>query len=182
MNYEKPVEIAPGVYWVGYVIQDDPLQCHVYLIDNGSESILIILYSADFEEILLTIFEKMKNYVNNIQSITIINNTVSFTVNEKEIKFLKLKKLNNDLYKKSITDNLTGLYNRNLLFEVLDKKISKSRRYKYPLSIAIIDLDFFKKVNDTYGHLTGDCLLKEFSILLKKNFRSSDIIARYGCE
>ena len=82
----------------------------------------------------------------------------------------------------SITDPLTGLYNRTFLIENLEKKILEAKRYNFPLSIAMIDVDYFKKVNDTYGHLTGDCLLKELAFLLKKNFRGSDTIARYGGE
>jgi two-component system cell cycle response regulator len=67
-------------------------------------------------------------------------------------------------------------------FEALNKKIKEVQRYNFPLSIAMIDIDFFKKINDTYGHLTGDCILKELALLLKENFRESDIIARYGGE
>ena len=95
---------------------------------------------------------------------------------------LNLKKKEEELYEKSITDALTGLYNRGFFMEFLEKKLLESKRYEFPLSLAMIDIDFFKKINDTYGHLTGDCILKEFSLLLKKNFRGSDIVARYGGE
>ncbi len=101
---------------------------------------------------------------------------------KKEIMILDLKKKEEKLYEKAITDSLTGLYNRNFLLEFLEKKISESKRYKFPISLALIDIDFFKKINDTYGHLTGDCVLKEISLLLKRHFRGSDIVARYGGE
>jgi len=101
---------------------------------------------------------------------------------KKEITFLELKKKEEELYEKAITDPLTNLYNRTFLQEFLEKKFLEAKRYNFPLSIAMIDIDFFKKINDTYGHLTGDCVLKELALLLKKAFRGSDIVARYGGE
>jgi len=101
---------------------------------------------------------------------------------QKEIMILDLKEKEEKLYEKSITDALTTLYNRAFLMEFLEKKLLEANRYDFPLSLAIIDIDFFKKINDTYGHLTGDCVLKELALLLKKNFRGSDVVARYGGE
>ncbi len=101
---------------------------------------------------------------------------------KKEIAFDNLKEKEQELYEKSITDPLTKLYNRNYLIEFLENKIKESKRYNFPFSIAMIDIDFFKKVNDTYGHLIGDCVLKTLSLNLKKHFRNSDMVARYGGE
>ncbi len=101
---------------------------------------------------------------------------------EKEILLKDLEENNEILYKKAVTDALTGVYNREFMKEFLDKKIKEAKRYNFPLSIAMIDIDFFKKINDTYGHLTGDCVLKELSNLLQQNFRGSDTIIRYGGE
>ena len=101
---------------------------------------------------------------------------------EKELMLKELEVNNKKLYEKSITDPLTGLYNREYMIEYLKKKIEEAKRYKFPLSIAMIDIDFFKKINDTYGHLIGDCVLKELSNLLKNNFRDSDVVVRYGGE
>jgi diguanylate cyclase (GGDEF)-like protein len=101
---------------------------------------------------------------------------------EKELILRELENNNKKLYEKSITDSLTTLYNREYMREFLNKKIEEVKRYKFPLSIAMIDIDHFKKINDTYGHLIGDCVLKEIATLLKCNFRDSDIVARYGGE
>jgi len=100
----------------------------------------------------------------------------------KEIMLRDLEKNNKILYEKAVRDSLTGLYNREYMKEFLENKINEAIRYKFPLSIAMIDIDFFKKINDTYGHLIGDCVLKELSQLLLENFRNSDTIIRYGGE
>jgi len=101
---------------------------------------------------------------------------------EKELILRELEDNNKKLYEKSITDPLTKLYNREYMKEFLSQKIQEAKRYKFPLSVAMIDIDFFKKVNDTYGHLIGDCVLKELSDILRENFRGSDIASRYGGE
>jgi len=101
---------------------------------------------------------------------------------EKELILRELENKNKELYEKSITDPLTKLYNRQYMQEYLQTKIKEAKRYKFPVSVAMIDIDFFKKINDTYGHLIGDCVLKEMANLLKSNFRGSDIVARYGGE
>ncbi len=101
---------------------------------------------------------------------------------QKELMLRELENQNKLLYEKSITDPLTGLYNREYLNSYLQLKIQEAKKNSLPLSIAIIDIDFFKKINDTYGHLIGDCILREISNILKENFRSSDIVARYGGE
>ena len=101
---------------------------------------------------------------------------------EKEIILIELKKRSLYFEKKSLTDSLTELYNREFMKEYLNKKIKEAKRYSFPLSVAIIDIDFFKKINDTYGHLIGDCVLRELSNLIKGFFRGSDVTIRYGGE
>ncbi len=82
----------------------------------------------------------------------------------------------------SLTDSLTGLYNRRYLMDMLEREYSRSKRYEKPLSIGMLDIDFFKKVNDTYGHQAGDYLLKEITATIKTRLRKCDIIFRYGGE
>ena len=82
----------------------------------------------------------------------------------------------------SLTDSLTGLFNRRYLMEMLEREYSRSKRYKTDLGLALIDIDFFKKINDTYGHQAGDFMLKEITSIIKKMLRKSDIIFRYGGE
>lgn len=82
----------------------------------------------------------------------------------------------------SITDSLTGLFNRRYLYERLGEALSESRRHDYPLSLVIVDIDNFKQVNDTMGHQQGDHILREIGAILRKNTREHDLWARYGGE
>ena len=92
------------------------------------------------------------------------------------------KKAEEALREMSIRDSLTGLINRRHLFERLEELIEKHLRKKRNLSVAIIDLDYFKNVNDTIGHLAGDHILKEFAAFLQSRVRKYDLLARYGGE
>ena len=82
----------------------------------------------------------------------------------------------------AIRDDLTGLHNRRYFNERLMDELERARRYDEPLSLIILDIDHFKNVNDTYGHVVGDNVLVWFSSLIKKKHRNSDVIARYGGE
>ena len=82
----------------------------------------------------------------------------------------------------SITDSLTGLFNRHKLEDVLSHEIARFKRYKTNFSVMLFDIDFFKKVNDTYGHLAGDDVLIKLSDILKQNGRATDFISRWGGE
>jgi diguanylate cyclase (GGDEF)-like protein len=80
------------------------------------------------------------------------------------------------------TDELTGALNRRYIIKALNNEISRSHCAGTPISIAIIDLDFFKRINDTYGHPAGDAVLKTFAIALSANLREVDALGRYGGE
>ena len=83
---------------------------------------------------------------------------------------------------KARTDTLTGLPNRAAYDDHLDKEFERWARYQQGFSVAIGDLDFFKRINDTYGHLAGDKVLRLISRVLTKNLRASDFVARFGGE
>ncbi|HJX49897.1 MAG TPA: GGDEF domain-containing protein [Candidatus Nanoarchaeia archaeon] len=82
----------------------------------------------------------------------------------------------------ALIDPLTQLYNRKAVFFELKRELRKSERYGHPTSVAMLDLDFFKKYNDNLGHIAGDRLLKRFAMILKENVREYDIYGRYGGE
>lgn len=85
-----------------------------------------------------------------------------------------------DIHQRALTDELTGFVNRWFLSEFLRKVMKSSIRYGHSLTLAIIDLDFFKQVNDNFGHAAGDAVLKGIAEIIKDNIRSSDVVSRYG--
>lgn len=82
----------------------------------------------------------------------------------------------------AITDSLTGLYSRSYFMESLEREFKNYLRYHSPVSFMMIDIDFFKEINDRYGHLMGDEVLKRASKAFRKIVRETDIIGRYGGE
>jgi two-component system cell cycle response regulator len=82
----------------------------------------------------------------------------------------------------AITDYLTGLYNIRYFYHRLEEEFSRAKRYNFPLSCLMIDIDHFKEINDRYGHRAGDSVLKEVARLMKNHTRKSDVLARYGGE
>jgi diguanylate cyclase (GGDEF)-like protein len=89
---------------------------------------------------------------------------------------------NAKLYQESITDGLTGLYHHKYFELRFREELDRAKRYQNPLSLAMVDIDFFKRVNDEHGHLAGDQVLRGLAAFLKKATRLSDIAARYGGE
>ena len=92
-------------------------------------------------------------------------------------------KVKNDILKKlSITDELTQLFNRRYLIQRLEEELAKIKRYNYSFSVLMLDIDHFKKINDTQGHSKGDLALEQFAEIIKKSIRVIDIPCRYGGE
>lgn len=89
---------------------------------------------------------------------------------------------NRQVWEMSVRDKLTGLHNRRFFDEFLDFKVMEFGREKKPLCLALLDADFFKRVNDLYGHDAGDEVLVELSQRIAESFRSSDLVARWGGE
>ena len=101
---------------------------------------------------------------------------------ELEQKNFQLNELVDEVKKMAITDPLTGLYNRRHMNEVLSKEFQKAKRYGGNLSCLMVDVDHFKRVNDTHGHAVGDMVLKEVATTLTNCLRTVDIVARWGGE
>ncbi len=96
--------------------------------------------------------------------------------------FRFMNKFLNILEVKGTKDGLTQLFNKSMLEEFLKVMVAKSKRGKSSLSLMVLDIDFFKKINDTYGHLAGDFILKEIAGIIKSSVRLSDFPARFGGE
>jgi len=94
----------------------------------------------------------------------------------------ELHNANVKLHELVFSDALTGLYNHRFFQEAMDREIDRSRRYKREFSLILFDIDHFKRINDTYGHLVGDRVLVAISRATERSVREADIIARYGGE
>jgi diguanylate cyclase (GGDEF)-like protein len=92
------------------------------------------------------------------------------------------RKLTYRLEREALTDPLTGTFNRRGLEKIAGKLLERARRHRDQVSLLLIDLDHFKKVNDSLGHTAGDAVLLQFAVLVQKHLRNSDIFGRYGGE
>ena len=137
-------------------------------------------------------------------AVTDLNSTNGTWVNDKEItvaylksgdrvrigsrifKFIATDQLeahyHEAVYSMMTTDNLTQVWNKRYLLDILERELKRRERTGRPLILLILDLDFFKKVNDTYGHLVGDELLRQTATRLQSILRQEDILARFGGE
>jgi two-component system cell cycle response regulator len=101
-------------------------------------------------------------------------------------KFLSGNNIENsyheEIYRLTTIDGLTQIYNKRYFLETLEREISRAHRYRRELSLIMFDIDHFKKINDTYGHLAGDYVLKQLAGVIKSRIRREDIMARYGGE
>ncbi|GAB6188930.1 PleD family two-component system response regulator [Marinitoga arctica] len=125
-------------------------------------------------ELGVIVFEKIYNKNNLIYYMNVLNKAIS----------ILFKALNNfiDYRDASERDGLTGLYNKKTIEEKLKDLITTFKRKNFEISIAMIDIDDFKSINDTYGHIVGDSVLKIFSNILTEELRENDFIGRYGGE
>ena len=87
-----------------------------------------------------------------------------------------------EIYRLSIMDGLTSVHNKRYFLEFLERELASAGRHKTPLSLIMVDIDHFKKINDTHGHLAGDAALKQLTARMKPRVRTTDLLARYGGE
>ncbi|MBW4649457.1 MAG: diguanylate cyclase [Kastovskya adunca ATA6-11-RM4] len=99
-----------------------------------------------------------------------------------QTQLLEIEALQVKLREQAIRDGLTGLFNRRYFEETLPKELARAAQGKYPLAIILMDIDYFKKINDTFGHQGGDRVLKVFGNVLRRHTRFSDMACRYGGE
>jgi len=92
----------------------------------------------------------------------------------------KLRQSQHDLYKLATRDGLTEIWNRTTILEFLDEELVRGRRLGHPTGVIMIDLDHFKEINDTYGHLTGDRVISKAAAYFQKSVRPYDRVGRYG--
>jgi diguanylate cyclase (GGDEF)-like protein len=190
----KNLEISPETSLCGQVIRrEEPLLVQDCIKSPPSESFKTRSRYKSNSFLLapiplsnLQIQKKNKKYIGVLCATDKIND-IPFNTQEQEFLSIIASQTgialaNAELYEKATIDGLTKLYVRRYFFQKLETLISRSLSQKDPLGLMILDLDFFKRQNDTYGHQTGDVILKEFGTLLKSSIREHDIAARYGGE
>lgn len=94
----------------------------------------------------------------------------------------QLRQALSEVEKLACIDPLTNVFNRRRLFQLAEQELLRTQRYDSPLSVMMLDVDYFKAVNDTYGHLVGDSVLKEVAGITQKQLRNTDFLGRYGGE
>lgn len=153
--------------------------------DLGQMSVLVLPIVCE-EEVLGTLFLRAhrlgKGFTEKeIQLCQIIANSAYHAIKNARL-FEEVSKEKEHMKNLAITDSLTQLYNHNFFYNWLDEEFNRAVRYDTPLSVIMVDLDDFKRINDTYGHRAGDKVLKEIADIIKKLVRKTDIVARYGGE
>ncbi|MDD3419741.1 MAG: GGDEF domain-containing protein [Candidatus Gastranaerophilales bacterium] len=154
------------------------------VIDAPVETVKNIAATTKFIAPLLVVAD------NIIDELTVRGESYDYIlqpINEKELSIrvanlLKIKYLKEKMGFICTTDELTGLHNRKYVYERLEAEISRSKRYGFKLSCLLLDIDYFKVVNDIYGYDWGDVLLKQIADTLRKHVRKEDILTRYGDE
>jgi diguanylate cyclase (GGDEF)-like protein len=144
-----------------------------------------------FTNSLLSVPIRHGSRVLGVLNLTDKSDGSSFTETERELvlalarqagAFIENARLLKKMETLSIVDELTGLYNRRFFEQCLENETIRARRYKRFLTLALLDIDDFKRFNDTHGYLKGDELLRGVARILRKSFRKTDIVTRWGGE
>ena len=126
-------------------------------------------------------------YVNDIKvNVRLLSDGDILRFGEAIFKFLSGSNIESayheEIYRMTILDGLTGVHNKRFFMEFMEREMARAHRYQAALSLVLFDVDHFKKINDTHGHLAGDNVLKELCRRLKPRIRREDLLARYGGE
>lgn len=166
----------------------------IIIINDMNSQVEINLRVEIFQLLMLIIFIAIFAYVGNYLSVLrkklqenrsgLIESHKQLTKKNEELEMIQreLESALNQLGQLAVTDELTGLFNRRQFTATLNKQIENAKKAARPFGLLLIDIDHFKKINDTYGHLAGDEILKKFSEVSKLCLRDSDFMARYGGE
>jgi diguanylate cyclase (GGDEF)-like protein len=188
-SVEALMQLQPGEGYAGAVMAGGRT---IRIGDVSAEKDFTILPGLDREGIRAAIVAPIAFQQKNLGAVALYSRRPDrFSENDEDLfqsigNLLGVAVENAKLYEKTLelaqVDALTGLPNRRHLMETLMKEVERAQRYTLPLSVLFLDLDRFKAFNDTYGHLAGDALLREFGAALRKHTRTTDMAGRYGGE
>jgi len=139
------------------------------IVDNKYRGAVEVFYAKEFPEFFEGPFLRQEHKL-----ISAISTLLSEAIARREVQA--------ELEHIATHDILTGLYNRKILEQRLNNDFQRAVRYTRPIAIFLLDIDYFKQVNDTYGHNTGDIALQSFAKVLQESIRNTDYVARYGGE
>ncbi|MDD2661608.1 MAG: sensor domain-containing diguanylate cyclase [Methylococcales bacterium] len=140
-------------------------------------------YFSEWHIRLLQIFKNMMaELITNYRLPRQIEERINARTAMLEAALENMKQLNKYHESMSFLDELTGLYNRRYFYRQIDAALARSKRYRQPICLLILDLDYFKTINDIHGHGFGDVVLKDVATALKEEIRESDILVRFGGE
>ncbi len=139
-------------------------------------------FANSFNSMVMQLNQTLKELMEHKSELLKINEDLSKEILTRKKTETALRESKEVLQFLATTDSLTGLYNRRHFNELSKQEIARACRYSRPLSVILFDLDYFKSINDTYGHWNGDIVLQRVATLTKKALRKTDIAARYGGE
>src|SRR3990170_2019044 len=172
------------------VVQDiasNPLMESVYgLIKDFKDMSVMVVPVVFNEEVLGTLFLRARRVKRSFTSkevnfCQIVANS-SYPAIKNAKLFEEIMREREELRELSVTDRLTALFNHHFFYSRLDEEFERAVRYDNSLSVIMLDVDDFKRINDNYGHRTGDVVLKELAMIIKRCVRKIDLVARYGGE
>jgi diguanylate cyclase (GGDEF)-like protein len=176
--------------------QGKEVRFRTQLISRLGERIPVELFGTPREDAFFIVLRDLREKVQVEEEFERAKNEFAEKIRERDLYARELQVIRN-LYKEklkeievmkeealllSYTDDLTGIYNHRFFIQQLTLEVERQKRYASPLSLLMIDIDYFKHYNDTNGHLAGDQVLKAIAILIQRGVRQSDIVARYGGE
>jgi len=161
----------------------ESLNPDLIILEGKQETIEDVIVRNKIPVPVLIVTDKVMDIMVRAEAYDYILNPVDNTeLMIRVANMLKIKELKDTIKTVSTTDELTGLYNRTCLHQRLEEELSRAKRYNLPLSTILLDIDFFKVVNDIYGYSWGDVLLKQVTEILKRRARREDVLTRYGDE
>lgn len=172
-------------------IYDQPSPCHFCKIaaltesGGGGPAAMVFEHFNDRDDCWYQLNETLIDWFDGRRvkhSIAVDIGALKDAQNELSEAYALLALKSVELEKASITDSLTGLFNRRRLDEAFAHELDRAQRYAKPVSLIIADVDYFKAINDTHGHQTGDDVLKAIAGLLRSGVRAVDVVGRWGGE
>ncbi len=174
IDSEELEELKKKVLDVATNVKDVTLNVEKTLVESSTK------YDDTIKNISIHSSKVDDNLIEELEKIKYINTSLKSELEAARRVLEKQRKAIESIQELSKKDHLTGLYTRRYMNEVLDECLYNFKRYKSIFSIIMLDLDDFKKINDTYGHLAGDEVLRSIGSILLRNTRQTDVSIRYG--